>query len=112
MDNLAEKIKTELIEVNYYNDIKYNIKSKSRWKFIGDFTETISYIFNGMTVILTFACGTFDNILLSFVAGVFGIIALVLLKFSSYAMKESKERAEQVNILLKKLKIEEIESIV
>ena len=110
--SLVERIRTELIEVNYYNDIKYNIRSKSRWKFMSDFTEASSYIFTGISVILSFACTSFDNTNLSFAAGVFGTIALVLLKFSSYALSESKERTNQVNILLKKLEIDEIPNIV
>lgn len=109
---MEDKIKTELVNPNYYNDIKRSIRGKSRWKFIGDFTEAISHIFTGISVILSFACGFFDDLVLSFIAGVFGIIALVLLKFSHYAINESKERTEEVNILLNKLKIDEIPMIV
>lgn len=111
MQSIQEKIKTELIENRYYNDIKYNINSKSRCKFTADFTEYLSYILTGIAVILSFAAGFFDNIWLSFASGCFGTTSLALLKFSSYAMSESKERTNQVNIILKKLGIEEIPDI-
>lgn len=111
MSELNERLKKE-IENNYYNDVRYNIRSKSRWKFIGDFSESISYFFTGIATILSFACGFFDNFWLAFVSGIFGTISLMLLKFSSYAMKESKERADQVNIILDDLGVKEIVSVV
>lgn len=112
MDNFNDKIRTDIIEKNYYNDIKYNIRCKSVCKFTGDLTENLAYISIGISSIFSFAAGFFDNMYLSFISGLFGVISLSLLKFSSYSMKESKERTEQVNIILKKLGIEDIPDIV
>lgn len=108
---LINKIRTELVEPTYYSDVKYNIGSKSRWKFIGDLTETLSRIFSGLGTILAFAAGFFNYSLFSFIAGCFGITSLVLLQFSSYSMKESKERTDQVNILLEQIGIDKIANI-
>ena len=106
-----DKIKKELVEKTYYDDVKYNIQSKSRWKLIADITEAIAHIFMGMTAIMAFAAGFFDYKFLSFVAGCLGTASLVLLQFSSYSVKESKERTEQVNKILGKLGINEIADI-
>ena len=111
-EDFINKIKTDLVEKNYYDDINYNIKSKSRWKIIGDITEALSHIFIGFSTILAFSSGFFDNRLLSFIAGCFGTAAFVLLRFSSYSMKESRERTEQVNILLKNLGLDPMSDII
>lgn len=109
--NLTNKIRKELVEVTYYDDIKYNIHSRSRWKIIGDTTEAIAHIFTGITAILAFAAGFFNFAMFSFIAGCLGTASLVLLQFSSYAMKESKERTEQVNRMLTSLGIDRIVDI-
>lgn len=108
---LVDKVKKDLIDVSYYNDIKFNIKSKSFWKAIADITETLSQIFTVVSTIFAFSAGFFNHVLLSFIAGCLGTSALILLKFSSYATKESRERTQQVNMLLEKLGITEIPDI-
>ncbi|XWV26896.1 hypothetical protein QJ857_gp0154 [Tupanvirus soda lake] len=109
--DLVNKIRTELVEKTYFNDVKYNIKSKSRWKIVGDIAEAISHILTGVSAVLAFAAGFFDYKELSFVAGCLGTISLVLFQFSYYATKESKERTKQVNRILDKLGIDEIVDI-
>lgn len=109
---LADKIRKELVDVSYYNDVKYNIESKSRWKFFGDVTEALAQLVTGAAAILAFAAGGFDEKLLSFIAGALSVGSLVLMKLSSYSMKESSERTVQVNKLLDQLGITEIPNIV
>lgn len=108
---LADKINKELVETNYYHDVKYNISSKSRWKIIADLSEAFANLLIAVTAILAFAAGFFNYMLLSFLAGCSGTLSFALLRFSSYSMKESKERTEQVNRLLIKLGIEPIADI-
>ena len=108
----VQKIKTELIEKSYFNDIKYNIKSRSRWKIIGDICETLAYLCMGLSGIFAFAAGFFEQRVLSFVAGCLSIAAPLFLKYSSRAMAESTERTNEVNLLLKALGIDEIPDIV
>ncbi|BCS82879.1 hypothetical protein QLL95_gp1244 [Cotonvirus japonicus] len=110
--NTSDRIKKELIDTSYYGDVKYNLRSKSRWKFIGDLTESLSQICVGIATVLAFSAGFYELNLLSFLSGSFGTSSLVLLQFSSYAMKESKERTQQVNILLKKLGLDSIPDII
>lgn len=109
--NLAEKIKKELVETNYYNDVKYNIDGKSKWKIIADVTEALANVLIAVSTVLAFAAGVFDYTLLSFLAGCAGTLAFSLLRFSSYSMMESKERTYQVNLLLKNLRIDPIADI-
>lgn len=113
MDNtpITTKIKRDLLDSMYYRDVKYNLKSRFRWKFIGDLTEALSHVFTGVATILAFASGFFGIDLLAFLSGCFGAISLVILQFSSYAVKESRERTIQVNRILRKLGMEEIADI-
>jgi hypothetical protein len=108
---ITTKIKRDLLDSMYYRDVKYNLKSRFRWKFIGDLTEALSHVFTGVATILAFASGFFGIELLAFLSGCFGAISLVILQFSSYAVKESRERTIQVNRILRKLGMEEIADI-
>lgn len=110
-NEFIQKIRIELIEKSYYNDLKYNLTSKSRWKLVGDASETLAYLCMGFTGIFAFSAGFFDHKILSFVAGCLSIAAPLLLKFSSRAMLESKERTIQVNCILRALGIDTIPDI-
>lgn len=108
---LIEKIKKELVEKNYYRDVQYNLNSKYRWKIIADVTEAFANIFIAVTAILAFAAGVFNFPLLSFISGCCGTLSFSLLRFSSYSMMESRERTQQVNLLLKNLGLDTIVDI-
>ncbi len=111
-DEFINKIQTEIIEKSYYSDIKYNIMGKTAWKITGDACETIAYLLICISGILSFAAGFYEQRVLSFIAGCFAVSSPLLFKLSSRAMKESQERTEQVNRLLKALGIDEIPDIV
>lgn len=109
---LIDKIESKLIEPVYYNDVKRSVREKAIFKFVGDISETLSQIALGISSVFAFSAGFFNMNILAFVAGCLGTMAIVLSKFSSYALKESKERTEQVNIILTQLGIEKIPDIV
>ena len=100
---LALKIKNELIDKNYYDEVNENIIWRNRWKRISDISETSAHILTGIAAILSFAAGFFNSEYYSFTAGGVGTTSLVLTKFSNYAMSESKERTSNVNKILNKL---------
>lgn len=100
-----------LIEKTYYRDIEYNLSSKSRWKIVGDITETIAHLLIGIGILLAFASGFFNLIYMSFISGSCSTGALIFIKFSSYSMRENKERTKQVNKLIGKLGFDQIPDI-
>lgn len=110
-DHIIIEIKN-LVSQNYYKDVKNNLASKSMWKFIGDLSDAISQIMGAFAAILAFASGFFGITILAFLSGCANTISLVLRQFSAYAMKESKERTEQVNKLLDIFGIAEIPVLV
>ncbi|QGR53725.1 putative membrane protein [Moumouvirus maliensis] len=110
-NSIFKEIIRKEVEKTYQNDIKYNLRSKSRWKFIGDFVEALSELCLLASTILAFSAGFYDYMLLSYLAGLMGTISLALIGFSNYAIKESRERTKQVNILLDKIGSETIPDI-
>ncbi|AGC01720.1 hypothetical protein H012_gp745 [Acanthamoeba polyphaga moumouvirus] len=110
-DTAFKEIIKKEVEKTYQSDIKYNLKSKSRWKFIGDFVEALSELCLLASTILAFSAGFYDYLLLSYLAGLMGTISLSLIGFSNYAVKESRERTKQVNTLLDKIGSETIPDI-
>lgn len=111
-EEMREKIRKDLIETAYYNDVKYNIGSKSRWKCTADVTETLAHIIIAVGIMLAFAAGFFNIQMLSFISGSMNTASLVFLRFSSYAMRESRERTYQVNRLIEKLGYDDFPDII
>jgi len=109
---LINKIKKKLIEPTYYQDTQASLKGRWFWKKTGDFMEAFGQIFSGIASILAFAAGFFGLNVLSFVAGCCGTISLVLLHFSSYAMKESRNNTAIVNKILALIGLTAIPDIV
>lgn len=109
--SLAYKIKKELVDNTYYNDVKKNLKGRSNWKYVADIFEVFSKIFIGLASVLAFASGFFGYTYMSFISGCLSILSLIFLQFSSYAMKESKERNEIVNKIFKKIGLDEMVDI-
>lgn len=108
---VKNKIKTELIDPSYYDDIKYNLEGRSNMKVIGDYTEIFSRILAGISSVVAFAAGFFGYNYISFIAGALNVLSLVLIIFSENAMKESKERNDVVNRLLTQLGLDKVVNI-
>ena len=111
MDIANQNPIAELINDDNYTHIKSGLMSRSRWKIIGDVCETIGHILIGIAAILAFTVSIFDISYLSFISGFTSGLSVVLLKFSSYAMKFSKEQTDVVNLILTKLDLETIVDI-
>lgn len=101
----------ELINKRYNEDIRLGLWSRSAWRVAADISETVGYIFLGITSIISFSSGFFDIRVLSYVAGSVGILSGLLLKFAIYAMAQSKERTSMVNKILADININPIVDI-
>lgn len=102
------KIKKELVEKIYYDNIKYDMKSSMRWKILSDITEAIAQLALCISIILTFAGSIFNNNIVTYVSGCVAISSLSFLRFSIYSKNESKERIIRINSVLAQLGIEPI----
>jgi hypothetical protein len=91
----------------YKEEAHMLVKSRQRWKRGGDWCEAIAKGLTGVSTILAYAAsaaedGTTTDIL-AFVSGCVGTTGLVLLTYSSYATRESRQRTTELNGLLQKL---------
>jgi hypothetical protein len=98
-NELAYKIRKELVEPAYYEDAKTTISGRSLWRKIGNYSEAIGKILHGIAAILAFSAGVFGLNYLSYIAGCISTFSLLLTQFSSYSMKESSERTAEYNRL-------------
>lgn len=110
-DELKEKIVRDLIEKTYYEEIKSGLEGRTKWKTVGDVAEVVSHVLTGLSTIVSFSAGFFSFEGLPFIAGCLGTMALICLKFSSYAMHESRERTSGANKILEILGIKKIVDI-
>tara|TARA_B110000211_G_scaffold234912_1_gene307332 strand:- start:2309 stop:2899 length:591 start_codon:yes stop_codon:yes gene_type:complete len=106
----------ENIKEQLNRTIQRDIRDTIKWRFIfrksGDICELLALCSSLISTVLAFSSGVFNNTTLSFVAGCTGSISLALMRASSYSMKESKERNEQLNMLLEKSHIKYLPSLV
>lgn len=93
-----------------------DINDTIRWRFVfrkcGNYFEFLSLVTSLISTVLAFSAGSFDNTYLAFTAGCLGSISLAFMKATSYAMKESKERNEQLNMILDKARIKYLPSLI
>lgn len=98
----------KLVEPAYLRDVEDTLSGRWQWRKIGDWSEASSRILEGLASMLAFAAGTYDMFELSFAAGCTATMALVLGLWTNYARRESRERARELNSLLKTLHLPEI----
>jgi hypothetical protein len=96
------------VEASYKNDIKEMIIGKTCWRRIGITFETFSKVTIAAGGVLSFSSGYFNSNILSFISGSISVISLSLLQFGTFGFKQSKKRANDLNILLKKLNLDTI----
>ena len=133
-DNISKEIRRATASTNtdtsdyLFNHTRVEIKQKLnativrdindtiRWRFLfrkcGNYFEFLSLVTSLISTVFAFSAGSFDNTYLAFVAGCLGSISLAFMKATSYAMKESKERNEQLNIILDKAHIKYMPSLI
>ena len=102
----------ERIRQSYEKDINENLESRSRCRKLGNSLQTFSQFISVGATIMAFSAGFYDNKILSFISGCLGSLSLAFLKTSDYALNESRERTESLNIILKKLNIDTMPDVV
>jgi len=108
---VSEETKKDIfihVEDSYKKDIKEMILGKTCWRRTGITFETLSKILVAIGGVLSFSSGYFDSNILSFASGSISVISLALLQFSSFGFKQAKKKANDLNILLKKLDLDTI----
>ena len=107
LGELQQVIEEQVINPSIHNEIKSLVSSREYWRKIANITETLGNIFIAISTMFAFASGIYQQEKsLAFTAGCINTTSLALLKFSSYAGKESRERNDLLNNLLVRLNIQ------
>jgi len=101
-----------ILKTSYIRDIQDMVKWRSRWRKVGNYLECFSQFASLCGVILAFSAGFYNTQTLSFFSGCAGSVSLAFVKGSAYAFKESQERTESVNVILRSFGIKEIPEII
>lgn len=96
-------VKKNILEPELINDIRKLSTAPRYWRTTANVSQTLSQIFVGVNIILSFTSTGMHMPILSILAGIVGTIAIVLAQFSSFSEKESKESNMELNILLTKV---------
>jgi hypothetical protein len=108
---VSDETKKEIlndVENNYKNDVREMIFGKTCWRRTGITFETLSKVTIAIGGVLSFSSGYFNSNILSFVSGSVSVISLALLQFGTFGFSQSKRRANDLNILLKKLELDTV----
>jgi hypothetical protein len=107
-NTLKEIIVRGMIEPNYKNEVKENLSIRKHFKRMGLYFDVTSKIFIGIASVVSFSSGIYKYPILPFLAGTASTMSLVFIQFSSFAYREAKKSSSELNIILKKLNIQEM----
>jgi hypothetical protein len=107
-DNLKNDILVNLVEPQYKSEIIQNLKLRKRFKTSGLCFETLSKFFVGLSSVMSFASGIYKYEIMTFLAGTTSVVSLVMLQYASFSYRESKKIGIELNEVLKKLNITQL----
>lgn len=93
------------IRHNLEDDIKEATTSRTKWAQTATAMFCISEILMVIQTALSFTAATYQIILISYLAGVVGVIAIGLTRFGAYSRNQSNEQNSLYNKLLQKIGI-------
>lgn len=110
-DDTRKFIIDKLVEPYYKSIIANTISGKTCWRRTGITFETLSKVMVALGSIMSFSSGYFHDDTLSFISGSISCLSLACLQFSSFSYKENKKQGDELNILLKKLKLDTVPAL-
>jgi hypothetical protein len=111
MSDIQNQIRKEVIEPDLLKNIKDTSSAAFFWRKVGNVCEAVGKMFVVFQGLLAFASATFNVSYLGFISGALSIVAMGLFSYSTYSMNESKERSNQLNMLLTYTGIDPVPSI-
>jgi hypothetical protein len=107
-DEEANNIIKNIIVPNIVKDIKQLSSTPRTWRNISNFTQTLSHISAAVGIVFSFCSAAYGITDWGIYGGIASTLSVILNKFSDYAKKESKERTEELNIILTQFKISSV----
>ena len=110
-DNTRKYIIDQLVEPYYKSTVANTINGKTCWRRTGIIFETVSKVMVALGSIMSFSAGYYHDDTLSFISGSISCLSLACLQFSSFSYKENKKQGDELNVLLKKLKLDTVPAL-
>lgn len=110
-DATRKYIIDELVEPYYKKTVANTIHGKTCWRKTGITFETLSKVMVALGSIMSFSAGYYHDDTLSFISGSISCLSLACLQFSSFSYKENKKQGDELNVLLKKLKLDTVPAL-
>lgn len=110
-DATRKYIIDELVEPYYKKTVSNTIHGKTCWRKTGITFETMSKVMIALGSIMSFSAGYYHDDTLSFISGSISCLSLACLQFSSFSYKENKKQGDELNVLLKKLKLDTVPAL-
>ena len=110
-DETRLHIIAKLVQPHYIATVGNTIDGKMCWRKTGIAFETVSKVMVALGSILSFSSGYYHNDTLSFISGSISCLSLACLQFSSFSYKENKKQGDELNVLLKKLKLDTVPAL-
>lgn len=109
-DNVRRDLMKTQIEPLYRSIVERTIRSKFFWRRTGVILEAASKILIVVAGVISFSTSYFEDErdILSFASGSVSCVSLGCIQCSSFAYKAHKEQARELNVILRKLKIDTV----
>jgi hypothetical protein len=107
-EDMKTNIINDIVVPNLERDAKILSVWRIRWRNIANLFEALVKIMIGIGTVLAYSSGYYHMPVLAYYSGLAGTIALVFGEFSSYCKKESHERTNLFNRLLRHLGIDAV----
>lgn len=97
----------DIIQPQYISDIRKKFSIRDRWNYMNNMFMLLSKISGGASTVLSFVSVYKQDTMYAFLAGVMSTVGGIFNVFEIGASKKSKEQTNDINLLLKKLEIDD-----
>lgn len=109
---LKDRIQAEVVNPHLYRDVTDVSNASYFWRKVANCTEALGRFLIVMQSIVSFGSAVYDLPTLGFVSGSTSIFAMGLIAYSSYALQESKERTDEMNLILQHQTISAVPNLI
>ena len=98
--NFRTKIITDHIRPRINKEIDDCYSGRDKWNKVASLAFGMSELFGIVQTVLSFTAASYDIILISYLAGLLGVLCIAFNRYGSYAIKTSSEKTSQLNEIL------------
>ena len=108
LDQDTTRTIVDMVNQAYTWDVRDTVNGRFSWRKASNVSEGLAKVLAGVSTVLAFAAGVYDDRAMSFSAGTVGTVSMVCMTLAAYASNESTQRTQQLNSLLGHLGISKV----